>query len=122
MIYFNFIIDFAITQISPLKSYLIIYNIDKAKLIDILLVGLLCDFMYHKLPYNTLVLLILHFIFRHFKIKNNTLKNNLIYLLYFNITFFTFNNYILNYFIYLLEGLIILNFYIFIKKLSFNEK
>ena len=119
MIYLQLLIDYVIYTISPLNSYLVINDLDKNSILDVIITGLIIDTIFIKLPIITLILVILYFIIKKLHIKNkyNTLKNIILYLLFFNILYIlSFNK--LNYYILsFITGLIIEILFLTLKKL-----
>lgn len=118
MIYLGLVLDYFINLISPLNSYFIIYNIDKNKFVDVVIVGLILDFIYNKFLFNLIILILLYFLAKIIKVKRKYLifKNLALFLVYFNLSYFIFNFYIYNYFITFIGGILTYFIYIFLVK------
>lgn len=84
MIYVNLLIDYIVCNICNFNSYLVLIELDKRKLVDVIICGLLMDIMFSNILLNTIVILVIYWLFRRLNIKNKyvILKNILIYVLY----------------------------------------
>ncbi len=118
MIYLGFVLDYLINLMSPLNSYFVVYNIENNKLIDVIIVGLILDFIYNKFLFNLLILVILYLLAKKIKIKKKYLifKNLFLFFIYFNVSYFIFNFYIFNYLITLIGGILTYFLYIILVK------
>lgn len=107
MIYLGFIFDYLIMLLLPFQSYFVVAKLEKNRLGDIFIVGILLDVMYHKLFINLIILLVFYFIFKSIKcLKGHSLlKNILIYLLYFNLLYWLYPSNGNDYFILIIIGL-----------------
>lgn len=108
MIYWAFVFDFIISSLLPFNSYFVVVDIEKNNLFSIFIVGIFLDFIYGKFLINLIILLLFFLIFKKMKIKKRYLlvKNIIVYIIYFNIMFFTFNRYFKYYFLLLFIGFI----------------
>ena len=90
MIYYNFIIDYIFSLVTPVNSYLITSRLDKNKMIDIVIVSLLIDLLYRKPPLNLLILGMLFLVSRRIKVnkKYSFVKDIILFVIYFNVSFF----------------------------------
>lgn len=122
MIYIGFVLDYLLNLMTPLNTYFVIYNIEKNKLIEVIFIGCILDFIYQKYLYNLIILLILYYLSKKIKInkKYNIYKNIIIFLIYFHLTYFIFGYNIEKYLISLLISLTTYLLYIFIIKLIFH--
>lgn len=122
MIYIGFVFDYFLNLMTPLSTYLVIYNIEKNKLIDILFIGSILDFIYQKYLYNLIILLMLYYLSKNIKInkKYNFYKNIFIFIIYFHLTYFLFGFNIQKYLITLIISFITYLIYIFIIKIIFH--
>lgn len=106
MIYINFIIDYLFMISTPFSSYFILYNLNKSKIIDIFIIGLVY-YIFYKNIYFLFILVFLFLVCKYLKFSN--LVNNMIIFLLFNIILLLFNDFN---FYYLLNLVISLSFYI----------
>lgn len=92
MIYFGFILDFFVNFFLPIHTYFVVGDLDKNRLLPVVFVGILLDFMYHQLFINLVLLLILYIVLKMLKLRNRFgfVKNLLLYTVYFHITYFLF--------------------------------
>lgn len=92
MIIKYFIIDYLIMLVSPINSYFLLYKLDKNKLLDIIIVGIIMDIIYNKLLISLIVLIMLYSVFKILKINNKymVLKNIILFILFYFIC--NFNN------------------------------
>lgn len=89
MIIIGFIIDYIVMLLFPFNSYSIVYELDKNKIVDVIIVGIVFGLLYGKILFF-FVLLGLYLFFKklNFKKKYSWLKNMLLYLIFFDISFF----------------------------------
>ena len=118
IIILGFILDFLITLISPFKTYLVIYDIDKNRLVNVIIVGFILDFIYRNWFLNIFILLILFFCTKALQIKKKYyyLKNLVLFIIYFNLLFFLGHSILTNYIYMFLEGFLSYLVYIFVMK------
>lgn len=92
MIYFFF--DYLINVMTPFNSYLLIWNLDKYRLSEIILIGIFLDIVYQRWMSFVLIFLIGKLIISLTSdvIRNDYVKSILGYLLLYNIMFFCFGN------------------------------
>lgn len=83
MIIIYFIIDYIVMFLLPINTYFIVWNIEKNKIFNVFIVGIIIDILYRKLLLFTCFLLIVYFIFKKIKIKNKyrLLKNIIVYVI-----------------------------------------
>lgn len=83
MIIIYFIIDYIVMFLLPIKTCLIVWNIENNKVFDVFVVGIIIDVFYRKFLLFTSFLLILYFVFWKIKIKNKykLLKNIIVYIM-----------------------------------------
>lgn len=122
MIYIGFVLDYLLNLMTPLSTYFIVYNIEKNKLIDIIFIGSILDFIYQKYICNLVILIVLYYISKNIKInkKYNVYKNIISFIIYFHLTYFLFGFNLQKYFITLLISFITYIIYIFIIKIIFH--
>lgn len=91
MIIIGFIVDYFIMLLFPFNSYALVYDLDKNKIFDVIVVGMLFSVMYGKILFFFFVLG-LYFVLRRMKVKNKYffIKNILLYFVFFNISFLMF--------------------------------
>lgn len=119
MIYFAFIFDFIISTLLPVNSYFVVCDIEKNNIFSVILIGLFLDLIYGKIFINLLILLLFFLILRRIKIKKKytLIKNTIIYIIYFNIMFFSFNKNFISYFIVFFTGLFMQLLFLKVSKL-----
>lgn len=83
MIYVNLLIDYLICNLCGFNSYFIFIELDKRKLIDVIICSLIICVFYGDILFS-FVLLLIYFIFKLLKFKKKyvVIKNILIILLY----------------------------------------
>lgn len=118
IIVLGFILDFLITLIAPFKTYFVIHDIDKNKLVNVIIVGFILDFIYRNWFLNLFILLILFFCTKALQIKKKYyyLKNIVLFIIYFNLLFFLGHSILANYIYMFLEGFLSYLVYIFVMK------
>lgn len=118
IVFLGFILDFLVTLISPFKTYFVIYDIDKNKLVNVIVVGFILDFIYRNWFFNLFILLILFFCTKALQIKKKYyyLKNMVLFIIYFNLLFFLGRSILVNYIYMFLEGFLSYLVYIFMMK------
>lgn len=84
MIYVNLLIDYIVCNICYFNSYLVLIELDKRKLVDVIICGLVMDIMFSNILLNTIVMLVTYWLFRWLNVKKRyvILKNILIYGMY----------------------------------------
>lgn len=84
MIYLNLLIDYLFCNLVGINTYFILIQLDKRKLLDVIVCGLVIDFIYGRFIFNTLVLIGVYCLFKLFDIKKKyvILKNILIIFVY----------------------------------------
>ena len=84
MIYLNLLIDFLFCNLVGVSTYFILIELDKRKIIDVIVCGLVIDFVYGMVFLNTLILIFIYCLFKFLKIKKKyvILKNILIFIVY----------------------------------------
>lgn len=84
MIYFYLLIDYFVCNLCNINSYFILIELDKRNIVDIIICGLVMDFIFGKLFYFTILILIIYGIFKfiNFKKKYVILKNILIIVMF----------------------------------------
>lgn len=98
------ILDILFYNITPFKSYLILYNINKNNIFLVLIIALLLD-IYSKMFFiNTIIILILYYLSKF--IHKEYLKNILVFIIYFNLMYFLNKNNINNYLFIFIQSLI----------------
>lgn len=119
MIYFAFIFDFIVSTLLPVNSYFVVCDIEKNNIFSVILIGLFLDLIYGKIFINLLILLLFFLILRRIKIKKKytLIKNTIIYIIYFNIMFFSFNKNFISYFIVFFTGLFMQLLFLKVSKL-----
>lgn len=92
MIIKYFIIDYLIMLVSPFNTYFMLYQLDKNKLVDVIIVGLIIGVIYNKILLSIIVLVILYSLFKIIKInkKYMVFKNIMLFILFYYIC--NFNN------------------------------
>lgn len=112
MIYLNLLFDSFINILLPIKTYFIIFEIEKNKIYEVITVPLLIDIYYKSIPYNTITILLIYLLMKKLKVDGLYLKNIIAFLLYFLIVqILSYNFYDIFLLIY---SLLIYVFYIFI--------
>ena len=87
----RFIFDYLISLFTPFNSCLVLFNIDKAKIYQILCIGFISDILFGKFII-LLILIFLWILFKKFSIKNSFIKN--IFILIINyVLLFVFNKF-----------------------------
>lgn len=83
MIIKYFIIDYIVMFLLPVNTCFIVWDIEKNKIIDVFIIGVIIDILYRKLLLFTCFLLIIYFIFKMVGIKNKyrLLKNIIVYVI-----------------------------------------
>lgn len=122
MIIIGFLLDFFIKLFYPFNTYFIAAFIDKNKIFNIILVGLILDVLYRSFGIYLCMLLCFYFVFKQFKVKKKYYIYLVIleYIIFFNVTYLIFgyiNDY---YFRDLIIGFILYLFYLKIIKVFFN--
>ena len=117
MIIVGFIVDYFVMLLFPFNSYALVYDLDKNKLFDIIVVGLIFGILYGKLLFFFLILG-LYFVLKRLKVKNkySFIKNILLYFVFFNISFFIFGFRLNRYFFLLGMGFVMFLVYVFLLK------
>ena len=123
MIYIGFVLDYFLNLMTPLSTYYVIYDIDKNKLVDVVFIGFILDFIYQKYLLNLIILLVLYCLSKNIKInkKYNIYKNIIIFIIYFHLTYFILSFNIQKYLITFLISSFSYILYIFIIKLTFHK-
>ena len=91
MIIVGFIVDYIVMLLFPFNSYFILYELDYNKLFNVVIIGLLVDLLYGKFLF-TILLVVIYFVLKklRFKKKYWFIKNMLVFLIFFNISFFSY--------------------------------
>ena len=84
MIYVNLLIDYLFCNLIGINTYFILIELDNRKIFDVIVCGLVIDFIYGLFIVNTLVLVGIYYLFKLIKIKKKyvILKNILIIVVY----------------------------------------
>lgn len=90
MIILGFILDYLIVMMLPFSSFFVIADIDKNNFLNVLLVGILLDLMFHKILINVIILVSFYLFLKLVNIEK--FKNVILYILYFNIMFWLFGH------------------------------
>lgn len=90
MIILGFILDYLIIMMLPFSSFFVIADIDKNNFLNVLLVGILLDLMFHKILINVVILVSIYLILKF--MNNVRYKNVILYVVYFNIMFWLFGH------------------------------
>ncbi len=118
MIYLGFLFDYLVMLFLPINTYFVVVDLDKNRLLSVVFIGLLLDFMYRKLFINLIILVVFFLLLKIINIKKKywLVKNIVIYILYFNLMHFSFG-YNQNYFIGFGMGFILQIIYIKLSKM-----
>ncbi len=108
MIILSLLIDYFMTCLLPIKTYFIVWELDKNKLASVIIAGIFLDVIFHGYLYNTIILVILYLVLKKLKIKKKYYwpKNLLVFIIYFNILFFLGISPLASYLYVFLEGLV----------------
>lgn len=108
MIILSLLIDYFMTCLLPIKTYFIVWELDKNKLASVIIAGIFLDVIFHGYLYNTIILVILYLVLKKLKIKKKYYwpKNLLVFIIYFNILFFLGRSPLASYLYVFLEGLV----------------
>lgn len=108
MIILSLLIDYFMTCLLPIKTYFIVWELDKNKLASVIIAGIFLDVIFHGYLYNTIILVILYLVLKKLKIKKKYYwsKNLLVFIIYFNILFFLGSSTLASYLYVFLEGLV----------------
>ncbi len=108
MIILSLFIDYFMTCLLPIKTYFIVWELDKNKLASVIIAGIFLDVIFHGYLYNTIILVILYLVLKKLKIKKKYYwpKNLLVFIIYFNILFFLGSSPLASYLYVFLEGLV----------------
>lgn len=108
MIILSLLIDYFMTCLLPIKTYFIVWELDKNKLASVIIAGIFLDVIFHGYLYNTIILVILYLVLKKLKIKKKYYwpKNLLVFIIYFNILFFLGSSPLASYLYFFLEGLV----------------
>lgn len=108
MIILSLLIDYFMTCLLPIKTYFIVWELDKNKLASVIIAGIFLDVIFHGYLYNTIILVILYLVLKKLKIKKKYYwsKNLLVFIIYFNILFFLGSSPLASYLYVFLEGLV----------------
>lgn len=90
MIILGFILDYLIMMMLPISSFFVIADIDKNNFLNVLLVGILLDIMFHKILFNVVILVSVYLILKF--MSKVRYKNIILYVVYFNIMFWLFGH------------------------------
>ena len=103
----------------PVNSYFIVYELDKNKLLSVIFIGILIDLIYGKFLYSLVILVLLYGLFKMIKVskKYYLFKNIIIYLVFFNIMYFSNGNRLDSYLVLLVSGLVLQVLYIGIRNI-----
>lgn len=84
MIYVSLLIDYIVCNICNVNSYFILIELDKRNIVDVIICGLIMDWLFGKLFYFSIVILLIYGIFRmiNFKKKYVIIKNILIVVMF----------------------------------------
>lgn len=115
----RFLIDYLVMLFLPINSYLMLCNIDKNKIYDVVFIGGVIDILYGKIFVNVVVLVIIYFVVKkiNFKKKYSYLKNLFIFMIYFNLSFFWYGFDLSKYLMLFLSGVIIQSIYLKVCKM-----
>ena len=117
MIIVGFIVDFFIMLLFPFNSYALVYDVDKNKLFDVIVVGILFSVMYGKILFFFFILG-LYLALKRLRVKNkySFIKNILLYFVFFNISFFMFGFRLNRYFFLFGMGIVMFLVHMFLLK------
>ena len=104
----GFVLDFLLNLMTPVNTFFVVHDIDRNKIIDVVIIGAVLDFIYCKILYNVLVLLFIYILAKKIKINKKYLiiKRLVLFFIYFNISYFIYDFYIYSYICTLLGGLV----------------
>lgn len=124
MIILSLLIDYFMTCLLPIKTYFVIWELDRNKIVSVFIAGLFLDLIFHGFLYNTIILVILYLILKKMKVKKRYYwpKNLLVFLVYFNILFFLGRSPLASYLYVLIEGLVSYVLYCLVMEKLFKLK
>ena len=84
MIIIGFIIDYIVMLLLPINTYFIGHEIDKNKIYNVIIVGIILDIIFSKLFINTIILVSIYLVVKYLNIKNKYyyIKNFIIFSLF----------------------------------------
>lgn len=92
MIYLGFVFDYLISLLLPIPTYFLIAHFDKNRFFSVFVVGILLDYLYHKILLCLGTLLFFYGILKCLRIKKKYAfwENMIVFFLFFHITYFSF--------------------------------
>ena len=122
MIVIGFIVDYIIMMLFPFNSYFIVYNLDKNRLFNIIMIGILVDLLYDKLFFSIFLILLYLFV-RRLMVKDrySFVKNIILYVIFYNVSFFVFGFNLMNCIYFFIYGLLMYIVYILLLRCINNK-
>lgn len=83
MIILYFIIDYIVMLLLPISTCFIVWDIEKNKIFNVFIIGIIVDILYRKLLLFTCFLLSIYYFFKKINVKNKYrfLKNVIVYVI-----------------------------------------